>query len=138
MPGMPNDAVPTTALAGGSVVIHTGTTYDTGNDPLQQQPSRPVAFAFHGVSPSPFRDAARVRFDLPHTSRVRLTVYDVAGREVARLVDAVLEPGQHERLWDGSGRVGGVDPGVYFVRLEARAVSVPGGLDAVRKVVRVR
>jgi hypothetical protein len=42
-------------------------------------------------------------------------VYDVLGREVARLVDAEREAGRHEATLDGSA----LPAGVYVVRLTA-------------------
>jgi hypothetical protein len=47
-------------------------------------------------------------------SRVRLTVYDVLGREVAMLVDGAQEPGRHEVVFDASGFASGV----YIARLD--------------------
>jgi flagellar hook assembly protein FlgD len=51
---------------------------------------------------------------------VHLRVYDVAGREVAQLVDGRLHPaGFHAVVWNGSDRTGRrAAPGVYFCRLE--------------------
>ena len=47
--------------------------------------------------------------------RVSLKVYDLLGREVATLVNAVKEPGTHTVTWD----VNGMASGVYFYRLRA-------------------
>jgi len=64
---------------------------------------------------------------------IRIDVHDVAGREVATLVDASLPPGVHGVTWDGSDRVGRpVADGVYLVRLIA-----PGRVHTT-KVLRVR
>ena len=58
-------------------------------------------------------------FDLPRAERVRLAVYDLQGRRVRVLEDRVLEPGRHERIWDGSDGSGApARAGIYFVRLE--------------------
>jgi hypothetical protein len=48
-------------------------------------------------------------------SDVRLTIYDVLGREVAVLVDGVQSPGRHELVFDASG----LASGVYLYRLTA-------------------
>ena len=63
---------------------------------------------------------------------MRLSVVDVQGRVVARLVDGVLPAGRHEVMWDGSSAAGSTRPGLYFVRLE-----VPGQ-RMVRTVVIMR
>ena len=42
-------------------------------------------------------------------------VFDVLGREVARLLDETLNPGQHEVPWNAAG----VSSGVYVIRVES-------------------
>ena len=53
------------------------------------------------------------------TTRVRLSVVDVLGRETAVLVDGVRPAGRHELRWDGRGRRGAAPTGMYFMRMEA-------------------
>jgi hypothetical protein len=48
---------------------------------------------------------------------VRLAIFDVAGREVALLVDEIKGPGQYRVPWEA----GGVASGMYFFRLEELA-----------------
>ena len=66
-----------------------------------------------------------IRFGLPEQSIVTLKIFDVAGHEVAALLDrAELPAGRHQRLWDGrdaQGRV--VVSGIYFCRLTAGSVA---------------
>ncbi len=71
------------------------------------------------ASPNPFGDMTRVRFDVPdHISSVNLTIYNVRGQLVRRLVDEPLERGRYERNWDGRDDMGApVAAGVYFARL---------------------
>lgn len=65
--------------------------------------------------PDPFDVATLVQFELPTASRVLLTVYDLTGREVARLADERLPSGKHERTLDASD----LPPGIYLVSLQA-------------------
>jgi len=70
--------------------------------------------------PNPFNPETTLRFDLPVEGRVRLEVYDVAGRLVRTLLDADIPAGSHQAVWDGkdgSGR--GMPSGSYFARLSA-------------------
>jgi hypothetical protein len=73
----------------------------------------PVAFAL-AARPNPSSGSTRIEFALPRETRVRLAVYDVTGREVARLVDGVQSAGRHAVSW-GSRETRG---GLYFVRFE--------------------
>lgn len=65
--------------------------------------------------PNPSRGAATLRYQLPQATDVRLSVYDVLGREVAVAVNETRAAGRHEALVD----VSAWSPGVYLVRLSA-------------------
>ena len=80
------------------------------------------------VGPNPFVGPATLRYRLPEAMHVRLAVYDVSGRQVARLVDGVQGPGAQEVVLDG----GRLPSGAYRCRLEAAGVSLE------RVVVRLR
>lgn len=70
-------------------------------------------------SPAP---AMSIELELPARMAAHVAVYDVAGREVARLTDATLAPGRVRLTWTGATRDGGQAPaGVYFVRLVTTA-----------------
>lgn len=70
------------------------------------------------AAPNPLRSAVAISYALPHAARVRLTVHDIAGREVAKIVDGPEAAGEHQQVWRGSGVARGRLPaGVYMVRL---------------------
>ena len=46
--------------------------------------------------PNPFNPITKISFDIPITGRVKLTVYDVLGREVGVLVNDILNPGKYD------------------------------------------
>jgi len=69
-------------------------------------------------SPNPFNPVTTIRYNLPAAGFVRLGVYDVAGKEVARLVEGGQGAGLHTIEWkgcDGGGRPAA--SGVYFCRI---------------------
>ena len=76
--------------------------------------------------PNPFSGDARVTWRLTDAGHVTVRVFDVLGREIDRLADAVQLPGEHSALIDG----GRLAPGVYFVEL------VQGTARSVQKLVR--
>jgi lysophospholipase L1-like esterase len=65
--------------------------------------------------PNPFNPSTTISFDIPVQSHVRLTIYDVLGREVESLVDGEWSAGAYHVQWDGSR----FSSGVYFCRLQA-------------------
>lgn len=78
--------------------------------------------------PNPFNPATRITFTIHRMGSVRLSVYDVLGREVATLVNEVKSPGTYDVQWDASGQ----PSGIYFYKMEA------GNLSAVRKMAFIR
>jgi len=73
------------------------------------------------VAPNPFNPRTEIRFELATSTRVRLTVYDLAGRRVATpLAGAWREPGAHAIVWDGRDDHGrDLASGTYRVELRA-------------------
>jgi len=78
----------------------------------------PVSFALREAYPNPFNPATNISFVVPTESRISLSVYDLLGREVASLGDAVFPIGTHALRFEASG----LTTGVYFVRMDARAL----------------
>lgn len=93
-------------------------------------PAPPVrAYALLQNRPNPFRPVTRIGFALPREERVRIRIYDLAGRLVTTLLDATLPAGNHETEWRVSDA--GHTPGFYFYRIEA------GSYVATRKMLRL-
>jgi hypothetical protein len=66
-------------------------------------------------SPNPFVAGTTIKFEVPKQARVRVSVYDVAGRLVKDLADREMAPGEYTVSWDGrDSRNKEVGPGIYF------------------------
>jgi sugar lactone lactonase YvrE len=89
---------------------------------------RPAGFDLRQNYPNPVRDVSRIGFTLPESGHVRLSVFDLLGREVRVLVDGVRAAGPHEAHLDASG----LPAGSYVCRLEM------GGRTIARLVTVVR
>lgn len=85
----------------------------------------PTTYGLSQVYPNPFNPSTAISYQLSAVSLVNLSVYDIAGRKVAELVNGWREVGFHEVVFDGSG----LASGVYIVRLKA------GDLSASEKMV---
>ena len=72
--------------------------------------------------PNPFNPSTEIQFTLPEASRVTLAVYDVQGREVARLLDGQQEAGPHAVTFTAAD----LPTGTYIYRLTAGAVTESG------------
>ncbi len=73
--------------------------------------------------PNPFSDTTTIRFGLPGEMEVKVTVFDLMGREVTTLHDGITAAGYHEVVWNGTNASGkAARNGMYFYQ-----VRTPGG-----------
>ena len=79
--------------------------------------------------PNPASGSVSFGVDLPRAMAVRIAVYDLAGREIARVHDGVLGPGRATIEWDARR---GPGPGLYFVGLDAGGVRTSRRLAVMR------
>jgi outer membrane protein assembly factor BamB len=73
----------------------------------------PDKFELSQNYPNPFNPKTKIKFDLPNIANVKLTVYDILGREVMSLIDSELKPGIYEVTFDGSN----LSSGIYFFHI---------------------
>jgi hypothetical protein len=78
--------------------------------------------------PNPFNPETVISFSLPEASHAMLTIHDMAGREVARLVNGTLASGRHEVSFNASH----VSSGMYLYRLSS------GGQTLTKKMALVK
>ena len=92
-----------------------GTTPQLRGPATSEDPVLPEDFGLDASVPNPVRTQATIRYALPEASDVTLTVDDVMGREVKRLVDGAMPLGFHEVQMDTSD----LPSGTYLYRLRA-------------------
>ena len=110
--GALDDAYPTTALGGGSIVIQksSGTaTPGTGHVMTEDAHAVPTEYELYQNYPNPFNPSTEIKFDLPERSIVSLKVYNIYGQLVETLVDGIkYEAGRCSVHFDASGMASGV------------------------------
>jgi hypothetical protein len=99
---------------------------EDGQDPGAGQGAvgRSEAVPVVSAYPNPFNPQTTIAYNIPQSGMVRVTIYDVTGRVMRRLVNGTKSAGDHTVVWNGrdeSGRE--VSTGIYFVRFEAGGVS---------------
>ena len=78
-----------------------------------------ITTGLQGIHPNPFNPRTTVSFSVGRPQRVKIRVYDVAGRLVTGLVDQVYDTGHHSADWLGKNTSGGdASSGIYFLRME--------------------
>jgi hypothetical protein len=106
---------------------------DNGFESQQEELVVPDRYALEQSFPNPFNPSALIRYALPEAGPVTLIVYDIAGREIARLVEGHQPAGTYEVRFDGRAiSPTGIASGVYLYRLTA------GRYSQTRKMVYVR
>ncbi|MCB0724142.1 MAG: T9SS type A sorting domain-containing protein [Ignavibacteriae bacterium] len=75
----------------------------------------PSGYSLKQNYPNPFNPTTTIGFEIPAKSLVKLAVYDVLGREVAKLVNSELNPGSYRYEFKGSS----LSSGVYYYVLKA-------------------
>ncbi len=104
-------------------MISSRTTLITAVQPPHAGTGLPKDYRLEQNYPNPFNPTTGVRFQVPAlsgvegpgVSDVKITVYDILGRQVAVLVNERKQPGSYEVSFDGSG----LSSGVYIYRMTA-------------------
>jgi len=93
----------------------------------------PDEFAIHQNYPNPFNPVTTLRYDLPEQGHVRITIYDMLGRDVKTLINEYQDPGYRSIIWDATNDYGKpVSAGMYLYQIQA------GEYMEVRKMVLVK
>lgn len=85
----------------------------------------PKKFALYQNFPNPFNPSTTIRFDVPKQSQVRITVFDIMGRQIAELVNKEYNPGTHQVTWNADKFASGI----YYYRIKAKE------FESVRKLI---
>jgi hypothetical protein len=88
----------------------------------------PDQFSLKPAYPNPFNPVTTINYAIPHDAYVVIKAFDIRGKEVAVLVNGMIEEGFHEVVWDASK----LSSGMYFVRMTSVA------FKAVQKIVFVK
>ena len=77
----------------------------------------PSKFKLYNIYPNPFNPSGKIKFDIPKMSNVKIMVFDITGKEIAVLVNEILNPGTYETEFNGTN----FSSGVYFYRLQTES-----------------
>lgn len=88
---------------------------DLNGRPYSDDSQSPQEFGLLEAYPNPFNSTVSLSFRLDASSHVKLTVLDINGREIARLVDSEIDAGVHMQVWNAET----LPSGLYFAQLNA-------------------
>ncbi|MCB0726048.1 MAG: T9SS type A sorting domain-containing protein [Ignavibacteria bacterium] len=75
----------------------------------------PDKYALSQNYPNPFNPSTKINFELPQTGNVKILIYDMAGKEVAVLLNEVKSAGFYTVTFDGFN----LSSGIYYYRINA-------------------
>ena len=109
-------------------------TYDGGGSGGgTDAPPGATGISLRASYPNPSSGRTSISFYTPEAGRVRLRIFDAAGRRVKTLLDASLNAGEHLEIWDGrDNRGASVASGIYFYELDV------DGRQLSRKMLQIR
>ena len=108
-------------LDGSALSVWTAIVNDTVATGVVQETGHATSFALYQNFPNPFNPSTMIRFNVSTQEHVSLKLFDVLGREVATLIDGVVDPGEHTvvfNAWDYQ-----ISSGTYFYRMTAGSFS---------------
>jgi len=89
--------------------------------PETESAATPNKFVLHQNYPNPFNPNTEIQYHLPTNSRVTLSIHNMLGQEVIRLVDRNQAVGYRTVQWDGRNADGRLAAsGLYFYRVEVQ------------------
>ncbi len=84
--------------------------------------------------PNPFNPVTNIKFDLPKSGFVKMTIYDLLGREITTLVNQQMHAGSYSADWDASS----YPSGVYFYKIEIDDPSTSLRVTETKKMVLIK
>ena len=98
----------------------------------EKEPSQGT-FILSQPEPNPFAEQTSIKYSLPRSNHVRITISDPLGRKVKTLLDSPQDAGTHTLTWDGKDNAGEpLSAGVYFLRFQSEGCAQTARLVMVR------
>ncbi len=113
----------------GDFELGNGNWFETAEGESGELVSAPSEFALNAAYPNPFNPTTTLSVSLPEVSDLTVNVFNIAGQQVATLVDGQMTAGQHSFVFDGAS----LSSGIYFIH-----ANVSGQLNTTQKVMLAR
>ncbi|MBN2010563.1 T9SS type A sorting domain-containing protein [candidate division KSB1 bacterium] len=108
------------SLAPGEFHIYSNKRFNIEDSAPKKQLDRVSTFQLSQNYPNPFNPTTQISYQLPVTSNINLSIYNLNGQLVRRLMTGRQETGQYQVEWDGTDERGRpVGAGLYLYRLRA-------------------
>lgn len=93
----------------------------------------PSDFALFQNYPNPFNPETRIEFSISRNTRVQITIFNIKGEPIRKLVDKTFAAGKSSMIWDGKDEIGRIAPsGIYLYEMKAGDVRIARRLTVLR------
>ena len=99
----------------------------------------PAEFSLSQNYPNPFNPETTIEYQLPEASEVTLTVFNMLGQQVIKLVNSQMEAGYHRVIWNGRNEFGDMaGTGVYFFSIDAIGLETDQRFRSLKKMTLIK
>ncbi len=96
----------------------------------------PVRYFLHQNYPNPFNPVTKISYEIPASSFIEISVFDITGKLVRKLFNGQKEAGFHDIEWNGLDNNGKkVSSGIYLYRIDAKNLKTGKVFTQTRKMV---
>jgi len=86
--------------------------------PASVKNTAPFAIRINGVSPNPFNSGTTISFDVEHSGKVSVNIFNSNGQLIETLTDAYMTAGSHKLGWNAAN----YSSGIYVVSVKSGGV----------------
>ena len=92
---------------------------------ISESTNRPYKMTLREAYPNPFNPSTTIQFELDRFGPVSLSIYNLNGRLVNKLINDTMHPGNYNSIWNGTNLRGNqVSSGIYLAVLESNGMLV--------------
>lgn len=113
-PGYKSDSVAVIMPPGGTLSNINYTLYPAWTSIKKLESGIVTEYKLEQNYPNPFNSKTKIKFEVKKSGNVKLKVFDITGKLVADIVNAELETGRYEVLFDAKN----LSSSIYFYRME--------------------
>ena len=74
----------------------------------------PTSYNLFQNYPNPFNSTTTICFDLPKSTNLKLSIYNIVGKEIETILDGYFQPGKYKAIWNTEG----LPSGTYIYKLQ--------------------
>ena len=88
-------------------------------------------FSLNQNYPNPFNPFTNIKFVVPEQSKIKLSVFDILGREISVITNGTYSTGIYSLQWNGSK----FSSGIYFLKMSAQSIISEKKFDETKKII---